>query len=199
LSRTVMTKEATRNKILEHAAALISQQGFNNTGIQEILESAGVAKGSFYFYFKSKEDLGLALIDYYAGATRLFAEAHLRGGQGSALQRLQSFFRDRRLLFEQEGWKGGCPIGNLTQEMGNLSEPFRNKLRGVLNLMQRAIRECLEEARARKEFDSKLDPDELAHFILDSWEGALLRMKAEGTTEPLIRFEKLVFDVLLGR
>ena len=61
-----MTKDSAKDRILTHAAQIIHKKGFNNTGIQEILESAGVPKGSFYFYFKSKEDLGLALIDHYA-------------------------------------------------------------------------------------------------------------------------------------
>ncbi len=65
--RQHLAKISTRDKILEHAALIIHKKGFNNTGIQEILESAGVPKGSFYFYFRSKEDLGLALIDHYAG------------------------------------------------------------------------------------------------------------------------------------
>ena len=52
-----MTKESTREIILEHAARIIREKGFNNTGIQEILQSANVPKGSFYFYFKSKDEL----------------------------------------------------------------------------------------------------------------------------------------------
>ena len=60
-----MAKETTRSRILEVGSTIIHQKGFNNTGIQEILDKAGVPKGSFYFYFKSKEDFGLALIDQF--------------------------------------------------------------------------------------------------------------------------------------
>jgi TetR/AcrR family transcriptional regulator, transcriptional repressor for nem operon len=194
----LMTKATTRNRILEHAGRIVLQKGFNNTGIQEILESAGVPKGSFYFYFKSKDDLGLALIDHYSQAGASMRDALMTEAEGTSLQRLQRFFQARRKFIEEQEWRYGCPIGNLTQEMCNLSEAFRIKLRAVFSAMQEFIRECLEEARAQEELDPRLEPDELAPFILDSWEGALLRMKAEGSTEPLIRFEKMVFGVILG-
>jgi TetR/AcrR family transcriptional repressor of nem operon len=194
-----MGKETTRNKILEHAGRIVRQKGFNNTGIQEILESAGVPKGSFYFYFKSKDDLGLALIDHYAeGVTSLMGSLH-GDAQEAPLERLRKFFAGMRLFFSQEEWRSGCPIGNLTQEMGNLDAAFRTRLSAVFNMMQSAIRECLEQARSRKELAPGLDADELAHFILDSWEGALLRMKAEGNVQPLVRFEKIIFGRILDR
>lgn len=188
-----MGKAITRNKILEHAGRIVRQKGFNNTGIQEILDSAGVPKGSFYFYFKSKDDLGLALIDYYAESLILLRDSLLAKATGTPLEKLRKFFVGMRLFFSQEEWRSGCPIGNLTQEMGALSDAFRSRLNAVFNIMQDAIRECLEQAVSCEELDSEIDVDELAHFILDSWEGALLRMKAEGNTQPLILFEKVIF------
>jgi TetR/AcrR family transcriptional regulator, transcriptional repressor for nem operon len=192
-----MTKESTKDKILDHAARIMRENGFNNTGIQEILQSAGVPKGSFYFYFKSKDDLGLALIDYYAEFFCAMSESSLRSAEGSPLQRLRKFFEDLRLHWDQEERKSGCPIGNLTQEMGVISDAFRAKLRQVFSRMNRDIRECLEQARERHEIAPELDLTATADFILNSWEGALLRMKAEGGTDPLILFEQMVFDHLL--
>ncbi len=194
-----MTKQTTRNRILEHAGRIIRRKGFNNTGIQEILDSAGVPKGSFYFYFKSKDDLGLALIDRYAESMAQLGESWLRDAEGSPLERLQRFFKEMCLLFEQEEWRSGCPIGNLTQEMGLLSEAFRTKLKAVFNMMQGYIRDCLEQAQSQDEVDPRLDLDELAQFLLDSWEGVLLRMKAEGNTGPLALFQKMVFGYVLNR
>jgi len=192
-----MTKENTKEKILAHAAAIIRRKGFNNSGIQEILESAGVPKGSFYFYFKSKDDLGLALIDYYSKFLASISESSLKNLQISPLKRLEKFFETFRLLCEQEEWKSGCPIGNLTQEMGILSDAFQAKLRGVFTRLHAAIMECLEEARTGGLINQSLDLDETADFILNSWEGALLRMKAEGNTQPLILFQKMIFGRVL--
>jgi|WetSurMetagenome_2_1015567.scaffolds.fasta_scaffold658389_1 TetR/AcrR family transcriptional regulator, transcriptional repressor for nem operon len=192
-----MTKESTKDRIIDHAARIMRENGFNNTGIQEILQSAGVPKGSFYFYFKSKDDLGLALIDYYAEFFCALSESSLRSAEGPPLQRLKQFFEDRRLHWDQEERKSGCPIGNLTQEMGVISDAFRAKLRQVFGRMNNDIRECLVEAQDLHEISPDLDPAATADFILNSWEGALLRMKAEGDTDPLILFEKMVFDHVL--
>ncbi|MGO9569607.1 MAG: TetR family transcriptional regulator C-terminal domain-containing protein [Desulfomonilaceae bacterium] len=194
-----MSKENTKDKILAHSAQIMRRKGFNNTGIQEILQSAGVPKGSFYFYFKSKDDLGLALIDYYAQNLPALSASSLTSPESPPLQRLKAFFEGRRLLCNQEEGRSGCPIGNLTQEMGILSDEFQAKLREVFRRIKGAISECLEQARTRDEVELPMDPDETADFILNSWEGALLRMKAEGNTEPLLLFEKMVFDRLLKR
>lgn len=194
-----MTKENTKEKILAHAAQIVHRKGFNNTGIQEILQSAGVPKGSFYFYFKSKDDLGLALIDYYAQYLAAMGGSLLKNPEIEPLQRLEKFFEGFRLLCNQEEWRSGCPIGNLTQEMGILSEEFQAKLREVFSRIRGAICECLEQARTQGEVKLPLDADETADFILNSWEGALLRMKAEGNTEPLLLFEKMVFGHVLKR
>jgi TetR/AcrR family transcriptional regulator, transcriptional repressor for nem operon len=191
-----MEKPSTKHKIITHAARIIRRKGFNNTGIQEILESAKVPKGSFYFYFKSKDELGLALIDYYG---QFFASmsAPLKNTETSPLRRLEQFFEGFRLLCERDEWKSGCPIGNLTQEMGVLSEAFQTKLKAVLDAMKASIRECLEQAQESNEISDQLNADEIADFILNSWEGAFLRMKAEGNTGPLILFQNTVFGILL--
>ncbi|MGB6068677.1 MAG: TetR family transcriptional regulator C-terminal domain-containing protein [Desulfomonilaceae bacterium] len=194
-----MTKETTKDRILAHAAQIIRKKGFNNTGIQEILQSAGVPKGSFYFYFKSKEDLGLALIDYHAEALAERNAPIFESMETPPLERLEKFFEGARLLCDQEEGRAGCPIGNLTQEMGILSDAFQGRLRRVFNGMKTAIRKCLEEAQTRNEIDPDLDADETADFVVNSWQGALLRMKAEGNLQPLVLFEKMLFGCILKR
>ena len=194
-----MEKETTKRKILDHGAQIVHRKGFHNTGIQEILESAGVPKGSFYFYFKSKEEFGLALVDYYFDRFALNIEACLKGAGLSPLGRLQRFFEGFRGVCEDQSCKGGCPIGNLTQEMGGLSDAFQCKLREIFSRMKAGIAKCLEAARGEGEIEPSLEVDETADFILNSWEGALLRMKAEGNIQPLILFEKMIFDRILKR
>ena len=194
-----MEKETTKRKILDHGAQIVHRQGFNNTGIQEILESPGVPKGSFYFYFKSKEEFGLALIDYYFDRFALNIESHLKDAGLSPVKRLQRFFEGFRAVCEEQGCKGGCPIGNLAQELGGLSDAFQCKLREIFSRMKSGIAACLEAAGKKGEIDPTLEVDETADFILNSWEGALLRMKAEGNLQPLILFEKVIFDRILKR
>jgi len=192
-----MGKETTKERILACGAQIVYQKGFNNTGIQEILQSAQVPKGSFYFYFKNKEEFGLALIEYYFTFFVLMAEAHLKSTEASPLKRLENYFGGFRAICEHHGCKGGCPIGNLTQELAGLGEAFQERLRETLDKMKDRIAECLELAREAQEVDPEINVDDTADFLLNSWEGALLRMKAERSTRPLILFEKMVFDRVL--
>jgi TetR/AcrR family transcriptional regulator, transcriptional repressor for nem operon len=192
-----MTKSDTRQRILDRAAEIIHRKGFNNTGIQEILDSAEVPKGSFYFYFKSKEALGLALIDYHAQRFAALSEAVLKDSDGSPLERLKRFFDAVKERYEQEAWKSGCPIGNLTQEMASLNPAFQTKLKEVFARMATAMRDCLHEACAYGEINPSLDVESTADFIVNSWEGALLRMKAEGSIEPLKVFQEILFNRIL--
>ena len=127
----------------------------------------------------------------------LLVDTSLASRDPSPLNRLRSFFAGLRESFQRSECRGGCPIGNLTQEMGDLSEAFRMKLRNALERMTVAIGRCIELAQREGEIDQALNPYEAAAFLLNSWEGALLRMKAEGTTRPLQMFEQMVFDRVL--
>jgi TetR/AcrR family transcriptional repressor of nem operon len=192
-----MPKETTKFRILSEGAKIIHQKGFNHTGIQEILDAAGVPKGSFYFYFKSKDDFGLQLIDFFTQFVDALAESQLSSREHSPVERLKSFFRIMINTAEEQGCRGGCPIGNLAQEMADQNEAFRTKVREAFRRMSDSIARCLDEARELKQIRQSLDPRETADFILNSWEGALLRMKTENSLEPLLVFENMIFNSLL--
>ena len=194
-----MAKETTKLRILSEGARIIYENGYNSTGIQEILVAAGVPKGSFYFYFKSKEDFGLQLVDFFMDFTISALTELLSKPDADPIGRLRSFFLDKKDLCEQRGYKGGCPIGNLTQEMADVNGNFRVKLNQAFGRMSTVIADCLDRARRVHQIDESLDPRETADFILNSWEGALLRMKAQGSIEPLVLFDRMVFEGLLRR
>lgn len=191
-------KRDARQAILEAGARLIYRQGFHNTGLADILAEAQVPKGSFYFYFKSKEDFGLALVEHF---TRRLAElfAGILAETGvPPLERLRRMFAAIRERQAAEGCAGGCPIGNLAQEMSGLSPALRARLQEAMAGMTARLAGVLAEARDRGELRPGLDPERAAAFVLDAWEGALLRMKVEQSPDPLERFETLVFDQFLG-
>ncbi len=145
-------KQNVAKNIITAAAPLIYRQGFHRTGLKEILDAAEVPKGSFYFYFKSKEDFGLALIDHYAQA--LSENVSLKGaaGDASALRRLRKAFETHRDIRASEGCEGGCPLGNLAQEMSDLSARMRERLQQALGSIGSGIASLLREAQSRVTF-----------------------------------------------
>ncbi len=103
-----MTKESTRLLLLEKGAEIIIEKGFNNTGIQDILNAAGVPKGSFYYYFKSKEDFGLSLIDFYSNNLSVMMEEYFKDSKKSPLNRFKSFIDDFITYYDLRECKQGC-------------------------------------------------------------------------------------------
>ncbi len=190
-------KRDARQAILLAGAELIHRQGFNHTGIKDILAVAGVPKGSFYFYFPSKEAFGLALIDHFTQHMGEVATTILGNTDVPPLERLARFFATFRGKFAEWNCERGCPIGNLAQEMSDLSPAIRQRVCTALSGMANVLTKILAEAAARGDLPADLDPAQTAAFILDAWEGALLRMKAEKRIEPLLRFEEFIFGRVL--
>ena len=195
-----MSERSKKIELLEKGAQIIHHKGFNNTGINEILAAAAVPKGSFYFYFKSKEDFGLQLVDFFmAGNFMTAADFHLAAPGTSYLQKLRDFFDGFLGYFEKMDYTRGCPIGNFTLEMAGLNENFRLKLRDALAKMTGKIALFLEKAKESGELPPGFDSEENAKFILNSWEGTLLRLKVEKTAAPMQLFYQIVFGHLLGQ
>jgi TetR/AcrR family transcriptional regulator, transcriptional repressor for nem operon len=192
-----MAKQDTKARLIAEGAKLIHEKGFNHTGVQEILQVSGVPKGSFYFYFQTKEEFGLAVIDYFSQYMGARMEMHLSDSSLPHIRRLKNFFDDMMEYFRHEGCCHGCPIGNLAQELADLSDTFREKLKDALATMEARIVGSLQAALEANEVVPAIDPHEAAYFILNSWEGALTRMKTEKSLEPLTVFDKMIFSFLL--
>lgn len=193
----------TREHILACGGRIIHHKGFTATGLHEILQAAGVPKGSFYFYFKSKDDFGLALIDHYSSwiEERLRTERVselLQDESLSPIERLRRYFLWFRDLFAKVGFIKGCPIGNLVQELGDVNPAFREKLNASLQRHIQLVATLLQEAQEQNTLPPLLSPDVTARFIVSAWQGALLRMKAVAGPEPLDNFLTMVFEVLLA-
>lgn len=196
-----MSRESGKKiELLEKGAQIIHHKGFNNTGINEILEAARVPKGSFYFYFKSKEEFGLQVIDFLmAGHFMRAADHHLAAPGIPYLEKFKNFFAGFLEYFEKNDYIGGCPIGNFALEMADLNENFRLKLKKALADMTEKVALFLVKAKENGELPPGFDTAATAEFILNSWEGALMRLKVEKSSAPMHLFYKIVFENLLGQ
>lgn len=189
--------ELTRLHIIEVGAKLIHQQGFNNTGLQQILKEAKVTKGSFYFHFTDKNVFGLAVIDYFTGFFRKTAMQLLANNSLTALEKLQAFYLHFRQAFEKMGFQCGCPIGNLSQEMSDISPEFALKVNSAFTGMTAFFNKILMQGIASGEFKQNLATKSCASFIVDSWEGAVLRMKSMQSAEPLDNWFSFIKEIIL--
>jgi TetR/AcrR family transcriptional repressor of nem operon len=190
--------QAVAEKILEKGARLVWEKGFNNTGLNDILQAAEIPRGSFYYYFKSKEDFGLKLIEYlHSGIGNAFSRYLSEESDTPPLERLRSIFEYFRKAFMSDEQKCGCPIGNISQEMAATNSRFREKLHAVFQDIMDPVSLCLDRAVEAGDLHSGTDTAELAEFIINSWQGALIYLKVADCERPLVLFEKYIFDKLL--
>ena len=189
----------TRDKIIETGADIIHRKGFNHTGIQEILNAADVPKGSFYNYFKSKDDFGLQIIDYFSAHFKRIAKETLEDTRVSPLSRIYAFLTAFMEYFESQNYAGGCPIGNLAQEMGDLSPVFREKLGEAVDMMVDAYKQVLTAAQNDGKISKNLDIQDTAGFIVAGWHGAIIQMKLTQSLAPLKNHRRFVFDHILKK
>jgi TetR/AcrR family transcriptional repressor of nem operon len=192
-------QQNTRNRIIETGAEIIHRKGFNHTGIQEILNAAGVPKGSFYNYFKSKDDFGLQIIDYFSAHFKRIAKETLEDTTVSPLNRIYGFLTAFMEYFESQNYAGGCPIGNLAQEMGDLSPAFRKKLSEAIDMMVDAYSRVLAAAQKDGKILESLDIRDTASFIVAGWHGAIIQMKLTQSLAPLKNHRKFIFDYILKK
>ena len=125
---------------------MLLQRGYNDLGIQAVLDEADVPKGSFYHHFKSKEDFALQVIDMYMGEVHKGLDACLGDTARPPLQRVRGFFEATRESYRKEGYLG-CLLGGLGQELSGVSEVFRKKIEWCITAIADRLAGCLDEAR----------------------------------------------------
>lgn len=183
----------TKETLLRAGVAALTEKGFSATGIDEILRSVNVPKGSFYHYFDSKESFGLELIDRYAAYFAEKLERLLTNSARTPLQRLHDFVADAEKGMRRFNFQRGCLVGNLGQEMGVLPESYRARLCQVFDDWEVRTKRCLLEAQDAGEVPKRLDSRQLARFFWIGWEGAVLRAKLEGGPTALHTFAEGFF------
>lgn len=177
-----------KDRILTVGIDLFSKKGYHNVGLKEILKKAEVPKGSFYHYFESKEDFGVQVINKYSSLGIVNFQKILVDEALSPKNRIIEFYTNRSEHFLLKECREGCLMGNSSNELGDLSESFSNVIASEFSLWQNTLEKCIVEGQDAGEITSDIEPRMLSSFVLNSWEGALLRMKCEKTVEPLKDF-----------
>ena len=196
---SVMSTPSTREHLLEVGLERIHSTGYTATGVKEVLDLANVPKGSFYHYFPSKEAFAGEVFQRYADGEMRRAERILGDRKTAPLKRLRRYFEELISVYGQSGEISGCLVGNLSLEVADHSSELQRQLQAVFGGWQKGIADVLREAIERGDLVRSTKPDELAGFLLNSYEGALVRMKADKSDRPLQNFLHFAFNVLLKK
>ncbi|BCS55399.1 TetR/AcrR family transcriptional regulator [Geobacter sp. SVR] len=192
-----MTKRDTRTELIAAGMALIAAQGYNATGIDAVLKRTGVPKGSFYHYFGSKEEFGLAVIEEFAARFLARVDVLLADPALPPLERLRAFLERGLERLAEHQCTVGCLIGDLGQELAARNERLRERLDEILFSWRERFAACIREAQHTGELPPSYDPLVIAGFVLSGWEGAVLSAKVMKSPQPVRDFIDTLFATVL--
>ena len=192
-----MAKQETKSLLLDHGLRLMLKRGYHHTGIHDVLAAAGVPKGSFYHYFKNKEDFGLQVVGRYADDGYIQIDRVLGDKRQPPLARLRRLFEGFRADYERRFCRDGCLLGNLGQELADVNDTFSDRISLHFDRWTARIALCLDEAVVSGDLSADADTTMLAGTMLDAYEGALLRMKVVKSIAPVKAFLDVYFNKTL--
>lgn len=188
-----MARPSVRNHIVEAGMKRFIERGFNACSVQDITDAAGVPKGSFYNHFKSKEALAAQILtEYGKGNTD---RSILANPEIPALTRLKKHFAALNEYFSR--CNDGCLVGKFMAEASDDTPLIRERLLSVLNLWGRQISSAISDGQKQGSIRKDLRADDLAAFLIDSYEGAVLRTRVEKSPRALKSFVKVVFSSIV--
>lgn len=162
---------ATRNHILENAFKLIYLKGYQATSIDEIIASTAVTKGAFFYHFKNKEEMGLAMIKevMYPGMVPYMID--VLGRTDDLIEDIYNMIKALLLYNPFFKVEYGCPAVNLIDEMAPLNESFRKALMNIMVEWQAAIEKSLITAQANGRLNPAFEPKQIALYITANYSG----------------------------
>ena len=191
-----MAKPNVKEQILTASLDLLHSKGFNATSIQDITDAAGVPKGSFYNHFASKEALGMEVLQRYSARSGEIA-AMLRDPALPPLERIRQYV-DRMIEANAAyDFNCGCMLGNFSTELASQVPGMRAVLQASFAQWGTVLAATIAEGQADGSIANPQPAEELAAFIIDAWQGAVLRSKAEHSVAPLQRFSHMVLSRIL--
>ena len=187
-----MPRANVREQLIEAGLQTLHQHGFNGSGVQDITDAASVPKGSFYNHFESKEALALQALERFwqngAGRRALLSDTSVE-----PVERLRRYFRGLADTVVHHDFQRGCLIGNFSTELSAESKEIRDRLAEIYAAWSRSIESCVREAEKAGRLQPRLPAAVVATFLVNAWEGAVLRSKVEQDKSPLDQFERVVF------
>ncbi|MET1075707.1 MAG: TetR family transcriptional regulator C-terminal domain-containing protein [Umezawaea sp.] len=182
-----MARPSVREQIVDAAFEEFHRHGYNACGVKLVTDTAGVPKGSFYNHFASKEALALVVVDRYATSRRM---EDLADRAVEPLARLRAHFEFLATDIVRYDYARGCVLGNFTTEAADHSPAIADGVRTAFAVWTKAVADLLREAGAQ-------DPDVLALFVVNAWEGAIVGARAAKDGASFAAFFRVVFDTVL--
>ncbi|MEY4511911.1 MAG: hypothetical protein RLZZ450_4033 [Pseudomonadota bacterium] len=186
--------EAIPQRLVAAGLDLFLRQGYNATGIQEIADRARVPKGSFYNHFESKDAFAAVIVGRYSDWMQRSWARMMLSAPRTPMAAIRHVFAEMILYHERTPSAVGCLIGNFAAEIASSSPLCRKSLMAAQLGWRQRLSGLITAGQAVGEIRTDIDAMTLSALTWSAWEGALLRVKVEGTVDPLRDTTELMMD-----
>jgi TetR/AcrR family transcriptional regulator, transcriptional repressor for nem operon len=175
--------QATRERLLNEMTHLVRKQGFGPTSINDVLQATGIKKGTLYYHFPAKDELGLAVLERARDDFFALLDSTLIGAE--PMEALEHFFRAALQKHRESGFVGGCLWGNTALEMSDSSPTYTNFVRKVFDEWVRRIERVIYSGQEARQIRTDRSAGELAHLVVAGIEGGIMMSRLMKQEEPL--------------
>ena len=177
--RTAQTSSPTKEKLLDAAQQLMLSKGFPATTVDEICDTAGFTKGSFFHYFESKEQLGKEVLNrFYVCMQQTIQQGSFRK-KSDPLQRVYGYVDRFIEMSTNPELPSSCLLGNFTQELADTHPEIRSLCAQRFAEWAATLKQDLDEAKAQYAPKAPFDTQSLAEYLIAVLQGSQILAKAK--------------------
>ena len=188
--------EHNKEIILAKGIDLLCEQGYNGTGLKQILDAVQIPKGSFYHYFESKEVYAAQVIELYIERLLSAFDNYLKYATDRPLDMIKQLYQWMTADFQRKQCKEGCLLGSLAAEIGSNSELCQQAMVKAYDQWLQRFVPLLVDGQNAGEIRQDISAELLAETFWNAWEGSILRMKVTGDTVTIERTLTVLLDSL---
>ncbi len=185
-----MNVKHSKDDVLKVGMELFRLNGYHNTGTNEILKTAGISRGSFYNFFKDKDDFGAQVLDYYGVWSTDYMKELLSDITLNPKKRLIHLFDIFIEGYKRDQFKWGCLLVGMSQEVGQINSVLTHSCMTNFENFIDVFQACIEEGQKDGTISTMQDSRGLTISMLAMYNGALVLMKSGMLEEPLLAFRK---------
>lgn len=185
MARTQRSAPSHKEGLLKHGIRQFYATGYHGTGLDTLLASAGVPKGSFYHHFGSKEGFALAVLREYQLASSQRLEKWTNEPGLSAPERLRNYMEDMANAISRKGNRQGCLIGKFALELAPASDSFSAVLATMFDSWRSRVKIVIADGQAVGTIRTDLPSDALADLVLTCIQGAIVLCLAQRDSKPM--------------
>ncbi|MCB1192923.1 MAG: TetR/AcrR family transcriptional regulator [Leptospiraceae bacterium] len=188
-------KLSPKKRIMEAATRLFYEQGFNATGINQIIKESGAAKASFYEYFSSKEELGKKVLRSYQAGTLRWLRSIVHASHS-----MEEFVGNMSLSVESQihngkGFYQGCPVAMYSAQFPTKTGLYRDDFSGAVKQWEKVLIGYLEKQKSLGKFQPAFDPLSFTRRVLNLYEGSLLMWQLSGEISYIKEFKNQLYEI----